>query len=92
MSHPRAHLTVHLPVMFWVHQLFLVGKSFLERNGHCILHSHVSNNSFIFFAAFEQALQLATSESDKSQILAALAMVAYQMEDVDNAKTLLFQW
>ena len=46
---------------------------------------------FSCFTAYEQALQLATSEIQKSQILAALAMVAYQMGDVDNAKTLLFQ-
>ncbi|XP_066273178.1 tetratricopeptide repeat protein 37-like [Branchiostoma lanceolatum] len=43
------------------------------------------------YGAYEQAFQLAPSDTDKSCVLAAMAMVAHKFEDVERAKTLLFR-
>ncbi|XP_077989019.1 tetratricopeptide repeat protein 37-like isoform X1 [Glandiceps talaboti] len=43
------------------------------------------------YQAYEQALQLASTTSDKSNVLAAMGMVAYKFKDADRAKTLLFK-
>ncbi|XP_030832787.1 tetratricopeptide repeat protein 37 [Strongylocentrotus purpuratus] len=43
------------------------------------------------YMAYEQALQLVSSDCERSQILTALAMVSCQSGDLANAKTLLFQ-
>ncbi|XP_035667182.1 tetratricopeptide repeat protein 37-like isoform X1 [Branchiostoma floridae] len=43
------------------------------------------------YAAYEQAFQVAPSDTDKSCVLAAMAMVAHKFEDVERAKTLLFR-
>ncbi|XP_063956194.1 tetratricopeptide repeat protein 37-like [Lytechinus pictus] len=43
------------------------------------------------YMAYEQALQLVSSDVERSQILTALAMVSCQSGDLATAKTLLFQ-
>ncbi|KAI8480965.1 Tetratricopeptide repeat protein 37 [Branchiostoma belcheri] len=43
------------------------------------------------YGAYEQAFQLAPSDTDKSCVLAAMAMVAHKFEDAERAKTLLFR-
>ncbi|XP_072023099.1 tetratricopeptide repeat protein 37-like, partial [Amphiura filiformis] len=43
------------------------------------------------YQAYEQALQLASNEADKSEILSAMGMVAYKSGNTEQAKTLLFK-
>ncbi|XP_064650742.1 tetratricopeptide repeat protein 37-like [Lineus longissimus] len=41
--------------------------------------------------AYTQAIELATSDEDKSHVFAALGMVSYKLRDVERAKTALFR-
>ena len=43
------------------------------------------------YQAYEQALQLAPTDIDRSNVYAALGLVAYKFEDVEGAKTELFK-
>ncbi|XP_015779373.1 PREDICTED: tetratricopeptide repeat protein 37-like [Acropora digitifera] len=43
------------------------------------------------FQAYEQAYQLATTDGDRSCVLAALGMLGYALSDMDGAKTMLFK-
>lgn len=44
------------------------------------------------FVAYERALAVASTESEKSYISTALALLLHRQGDVDSAKTLLFKW
>ena len=43
------------------------------------------------YAAYQRALSEAGETSDKSDVLAAMASIAYKFRGADAAKTLLFQ-
>ncbi|XP_070543416.1 tetratricopeptide repeat protein 37-like [Ptychodera flava] len=43
------------------------------------------------YQAFEQALQLASSNEEKSRVLASMGVIAYHFQDMERAKTLLFK-
>ncbi|XP_044163899.1 tetratricopeptide repeat protein 37-like [Acropora millepora] len=43
------------------------------------------------FQAYEQAYQQATTDGDRSCVLAALGMLGYALSDMDGAKTMLFK-
>jgi hypothetical protein len=45
------------------------------------------------YAAYETALEwLAPTDGEKSNVLVAMAAVAYKCQEVEDCKTLLFQW
>lgn len=51
------------------------------------------------FSQYEQALEVASTEGDKSHVYAAMGMVKYQqgkqemgVGDIEGAKTQLFKW
>ncbi|KAK2552919.1 Tetratricopeptide repeat protein 37 [Acropora cervicornis] len=48
-------------------------------------------NEFYDVCAYEQAFQLATTDGDRSCVLAALGMLGYALSDMDGAKTMLFK-
>ena len=47
--------------------------------------------NFFRIAVYQQALSLAETDSDKSDVCAALGMVAFKMGNMDGAKEALFQ-
>nr|XP_006811551.1 PREDICTED: tetratricopeptide repeat protein 37-like [Saccoglossus kowalevskii] len=73
--------------------VYLSIKPLSDVNDICGLAAalYKSNKLKESYQAFEQALQVATNDGDKSSILAAMGMVSYHFNDVDRAKTLLFK-
>ena len=52
----------------------------------------MSYGSFLFSTpVYEQALQLAETDADKSCVLAAMGMLGYASNDRENARTLLLK-
>jgi len=48
-------------------------------------------NPFFCIAVYQQALSLAETDSDKSDVCAAMGMVAFKLGNMDEAKAALFQ-
>ena len=49
-------------------------------------------SDFFDISVYQEALAQCKTEEDKAHIWTALGMVAYQAQDIDGAKTALFNW
>lgn len=49
-------------------------------------------NAPLFLSAYEQALEHAQNDEDRSQIYAAMGMVMFKAGDIQGAKRALFTW